>query len=138
MTVSPLSTSKFGGTRIPFERIAELHPLKFNELVSIHRDGSVRYYANEKHDKTLELTDVVAVIYNGESGLTLPQVIVKDTFRFDSTFQKCLWSLKAVLARYVKRSFFTVSIYRASDATLNPVGYYKSIFAVELGLRATL
>lgn len=135
---SAISNSKFGGTRIPWERIAELHPLKFNELVSVHRDGSVRFYANEKHMDTLSDSDVVAVVYNGIAGVTMPQVVVKDSFRFDSTFLKCQWALKAVLARYVKRSFFTVSVYRASDATLNPVGYYKAVFAVELALRAAL
>ncbi len=135
---SPLSTSKFGGTRIPPERVAELHPLKYNELVSIHKDGSLRYFANEKHLETLANRDVVAVVYNGVGGLTMPQVVVSDTFRFDSTFQKPLGSLRAVMARYVKRSFFTVSTYRASDATLKPVGYFKAVFAVELGLRAAL
>lgn len=139
MSKSPLSTSKFGGTRIPYNRVGDLHPLKFNELVSIHRDGSVRYFANEKHEKVLEDNDVVAVVYNGVSGIRLPQVIVREGFAFNqSVFQKPVMSLRAVLARYVDRSHFTASIYRSSDASLKPVGYYKTIWATELGLRAAL
>lgn len=137
-TKSPLSTSKFGGTRIPYERMGELAPLKYDELISVYKDGSVRYYANEHHEKVLKKSDVIAVIYNGVSGLTLPQVIVKDVFVFNSIYLKCLFAIRSAMARYVKRSFFTVSIYRASDATLKPVGYYKTTTAVELALRAAL
>lgn len=134
------TTSKFGGTRIPFNKLERLPPkVKFNELISIHRDGSVRYFANEKHDEVLKNDDVLAVVYNGTSGPRLPQVIVREGFVFtQSVFQKPVISLRGVIARYVDRSHFTASIFRSSDASLKPVGYYKTIWATELGLRAAL
>lgn len=135
------TNSKLGGTRIPFEKVVdELPPLKIHELVALHRDGSVRYFSIGEYaiDEVKADPEVVAIIYNGVSGPTLPIVEVSDLFVFDSTFLKCMKCLRLLLARYVKRSFFEVSVYRVSDGTTTSVGIYKLIFAVELALRSVL
>lgn len=132
------SNSKLGGTRIPFNKVSDLPVVKINELVTIHRDGSVRYFSIGVLDNALKDADVVAVVYNGTSGPTLPKVVAVDSFRFESHFLKCIMSLRFVLSRYVRRSFFAVSVYRLSDAKFLTVGSYKTTWATELGLRAAL
>lgn len=139
MAKSPLSNTKQGGVRIPYERLGDLPKLKYNELIAIHKDGSVRYFVNESHTDAIATHGVVAVIYNGVSGVSLPQLIVNRAFGFNSTFLKPLFAIRALLPRYsTKRSFYYVSLYDSKNASRTFVGLFKTPFAVELGLRAAL
>jgi hypothetical protein len=135
------TTSKFGGTRIPQEKIGDLPLVKSHELVTIHRDGSVRYFAQFTFTVAQEPfsdPDVIAVVYNDVQGPRQPEIVVSDAFKFDSTFLKCMFALRLVMARYVMRAFYHVSIYRTTDATVTSLGFFKLGPSAELRLRAAL
>lgn len=135
------TSSKFGGTRIPYFKVeTELPAPKSNEVVAIHSDGSVRYFSHGNVDwqKIIQGEDVVGVVYIDVNGLTMPKVVLVDSVRYNSLYLKVWMTLRICLQRHVARHLFTVSTYRVSDATQTPAGYYKTVFAAELGLRAAL
>jgi hypothetical protein len=136
------TTSKFGGTRIPQEKLdAQLPKVKQHELITILKDGSARYFAQFTMlgaKEPFSDPEVVAIIYNDVQGPRQPEIVVSDAFKFDSTFLKCMFALRSIMARYVMRAFYHVSIYRTTDATVSSLGYFKLAPSAELKLRATL
>lgn len=133
-----ITKSKLGGTRIPFNKVESLPPVKINELVTIHRDGSVRYFSIGVPVEAKLNPNIVAVVFNGAMGKRIPYVEVSTDFKFESRFLTALMSLRYVATRYEDRSHFVVNTYRPSDASTTRVGIFKTLPGLELGLRSAL